>query len=147
MPLFAAVLAVALSSAHGVPPPRRAAPNRGTRASAGLLIDGYRYGPRRRFKGVSYSAFEVSSFGGCWFTNSFEFYRQFEQLHLPQPPPGSQETRYELEFIGRQTIAKPGRLGGYGHLGMWSCQIRAETLISARLLSPEPPPRPAQPAD
>jgi hypothetical protein len=127
---------MALAATHAEPASGRTRPHRAepARATATVKIDGQLYGPRRRFKGVQAGAFELSSFGGCWFANSLEFYRQFERLGLPKPAPTEGLVEYELEFIGRQTLGKRGEFGGYGHLGMWSCQIRAETLISARLL-------------
>lgn len=127
------------------PAPSLARPHRAgaARAPATVTIDGQRYGPLQRFKGVQAGAFELSSFGGCWFANSLDFYRQFEALGLPKPAPANEVVEYELEFIGRQTLGKRGEFGGYGHLGMWSCQIRAETLISARLLPPRSSAAPA----
>lgn len=134
---------VALAATHAEPASSRAKPRaQSARAAETVKIDGVRYGPRRRFKGVQAGAFELSSFGGCWFTNSLEFYRQFEALGLPKPAPTNDIVEYELEFIGRQTLGKRGEFGGYGHLSMSSCQIRAETLISAKLLPPRFPAAP-----
>jgi hypothetical protein len=144
---IAALLAAAIGTADGPPPPSLATykPRR-ARPSDRVRIDGELYGPRREFRGVSAGAFELSSFGGCWFTNSPEYYRQFQALALPKPPPRQEVVHYELAFIGRQTVAKPGQRGGYGHLGMWHCQIRAETLISAKLLAPGWPTIPPPPS-
>ena len=109
-----------------------------SRPAQTVEIDGETYGPLTRFKGEQASAFELSSFEGCWFSNSPEFYRQFQRLNLPDPPRSLDVVRYQLEFDGRRTVRKKEdtSIGGYGHLGMFSCEIRAETLISARLLTP-----------
>ena len=117
------------ASASGSHPPRT------------VEIEGELYGPPARFKGVHAIAFELSAFKGCWFTNGAEFYRQFKRLALPDPPRTTDVVEYELEFIGRRTVRKrdDGAIGGFGHLGMFSCQIRAEKLISAKLLTTAAP--------
>lgn len=94
-----------------------------------------RYGPKQRFEGVLETAFEVSAFQGCWFETSPRAGRDWQRI---APISGAEAqlelARYRLEFVGRRTVGDRAPPDGYGHLGMWPCQIRAERMISVELL-------------
>lgn len=129
--VFSSVAFTMAAHARKAPPPQS------------LEAEGVTYGPQARFKGILSTAFELYAFENCWFANSPEFYRRFESIGLPEIL-GFDLVEYEVEFIGRRSV--PDQSSGrdrYGHLGGFSCQIRGEKLISARIIrnrSRQPPP-------
>ena len=93
------------------------------------------YGPEMPMKGVFETAFEHSSFNGCWLQMTEAAAGQYATLLSGAAPPDKYgRSRVEIEILGRKADRRYGLLGGYGHLGASPCQIEATKVISARAL-------------
>ena len=94
------------------------------------------FGPSRSYSGVYSSSFEQSEFGGCWLSFVPAASKKFFSLVPPETHWGR---RYRIDFTGRSTprLKSVGRGQGYGHLGMFPCEIEVTEIRSARILRPE----------
>lgn len=99
--------------------------------------EGPRYGPEMRFSGMLITAFEMANFNGCWFSITPQASADFDRLvPAADPPADRQENRFYLEILGRRTLGENTPPEGYGHLGMWSCEIEASRILVARRMPP-----------
>ncbi|HEX8364127.1 MAG TPA: hypothetical protein VF603_02450 [Allosphingosinicella sp.] len=95
------------------------------------------YGPETRFSGTLIAGFEIASFNGCWFSITPEASADFDRLvPAADPPQDRSPAQFHLEIIGRRTLGENMPPEGYGHLGMWSCQIEASRILVARRMPP-----------
>ena len=91
------------------------------------------FGPERPLSGVYTSSFEQSEFRGCWLSFNPAASKKFFSMVPPETHWGR---RYRLDAVGRSTprLAKVGRGNGYGHLGMYPCEIQLTEVRSVRIL-------------
>ena len=94
------------------------------------------YGPLKMFEGVWLSGQEQSDFfrregHGIDFAHSA--WLDFEHVAGVKPDAESPASwgAYRIRFMGRQVVRKPvPSTGGYGHMGLWSAEIRVERIVS-----------------
>ena len=94
------------------------------------------FGPEQPLSGVYTSSFEQSEFRGCWLSFAPSASKKFFSLVPPETHWGR---RYRIDAVGRTTprLTKVGNGHGYGHLGMYPCEIQVTQVRSARILSAE----------
>jgi hypothetical protein len=118
-----------------------AAKGLGVLAVAGLALAGpavaqeaIPYGPEARMQGLFETAFEHSSFNGCWLEMTPEAAEQYRTFLAGNDPVTDKygRSRVELEIVGRKADKREGLFGGYGHLGASPCQIQAVRVLAAR---------------
>jgi hypothetical protein len=100
-----------------------------TVAAAPLL-----YGQRQSYSGTYAEHFEFSEFAGCYLTFTPSAWAKYRAV----VPETFDRQRAKLDFVGRGTARlrdfKPGDRRGYGHMGMYPCQIEVIDLRTAKPL-------------
>ncbi|HET7709285.1 MAG TPA: hypothetical protein VFK50_07110 [Sphingomicrobium sp.] len=92
------------------------------------------FSERQGFAGIHTAHLEFSEFNGCWLEFAPSAYERYRRL-VPQ---SFDLQRVRIAFIGRGTARLRGfkRGSGYGHMGMYPCQIEVLELRSAAPLPP-----------
>ena len=88
--------------------------------------DGSMYLPAERLEGHLTLGFEASTFNDCWFAMTEQAARQLGRADAEASARGPHE--YRVVIMGNR--APHLDLGGYGHLGAYSCQVRAVRFLS-----------------
>lgn len=104
------------------------------------------FGPERSFTGVVGFGLERQSFDDCWLDLSVEARADLARL-APSPALADERMVYaaDVTLIGRRRsmINMEYDTGtslpfgpGYGHLGLYECEVKAARILSARLREP-----------
>src|SRR5262245_29900133 len=78
----------------------------------------------RRYHGRHFSAFEVSTFEGCWLSFTQEasdaFSRRYPEIEDPRSHLSGRVMVFELTFEGTRRVAPEGDYtNGFGHMGTY----------------------------